>query len=94
MNDMLRRLTCVVSVLRKNCRVCRIGVRERPVIVTLIFRIWFGEHGTGAHAPPVRAQVGRVHLDARRVADAVDQVVGDLQVLDVERDRRPDRCCW
>ena len=75
MNDMLRRLTCVVSVLRKNWRVCRIGVRDRPVIEMLTLRIWFGEHGLG-RARAGAAQIGRGHLHVGRVGDAVDQVVG------------------
>ena len=51
MNDMLRRLTCVVRELRRYWRVCRNGVRERPDSVMLILRIWFGEQRFGLQRP-------------------------------------------
>ena len=88
---MPRRLTCEFNVLR-NTRFCRANVfADRPVIAMLIFRIWFCEHGFGVHAPG--RGVIRCHELARPagLSIAIRQVVGELQILDVDRHRRSER---
>ena len=68
-----------------NSRVVEKRCRERIDRVTFTFRIWFSEQGVDAAAGAAGAIRGG-HGDVDPVVGAVDQVVGEQELLDAEPD--------